>query len=134
MRERHLVRVVVEEAVELHADAVEVVVEGGSFLWLTRREVRGVRGWGGRGGGWRDGMGMGWGGLPKLEMEMAWRRGAVQGIEGRRRIRTSPADWMREEASLDIPLEDMGGVGQQTSNFGVDVGVLEWPVAVRTFG
>lgn len=31
-RGRHLVCVVVEEAVELHADAVEIVVEGGSFL------------------------------------------------------------------------------------------------------
>lgn len=66
--------------------------------------------------------GMGWGGLLKLEMEMAWRGGAVRGIEGRRRIRTSAADWMREEASLVIPLEDMGGVGQQAFNFGVDVG------------
>lgn len=50
-----------------------------------------------------------------------WRGGecAVQGIEGRRRIRTSPAAWMREEASLDIPLEDMGGVGQQASMLGL---------------
>lgn len=36
----YLVAVLVEEAVELEAHAVETVVEGGSLLWWGGREVR----------------------------------------------------------------------------------------------
>lgn len=44
--------------------------------------------------------------------------GAVQRIGERRRRRTSLADWMREEASLDILLDDMGGVGHRFQFWG----------------